>query len=144
MKNHTINYTLFFKLLFIFLASIFVFLLCTLLRALPIGEYLNILYISSTVGFALYFEITYRFCKSYTILIPGWYIPLIVIGGFLLLQLPARIISFTETAVTLPEQSIHLIGILLGFFCYKGDIKQWLVWATGGVLIVWFLCTSLF
>ena len=137
MKNYRVDYTLFCRLLFIFLMGILAFLLCTLLRALPsMGEHFNALYISTPVGFVIYFKLIYELCEKYTQSISTKYIIFCIIGGFLSLQLPIRFISFTETAITLSEQESHLSGILLGYFAYKGHIKTWLAWAIGFLFII--------
>ena len=141
MRNYKVNYTLFCRLLFIFLMAVLTFLLCTPLRALPPGEHFNALYISAPIGFILYYILTYKLCKKYAPLISTKFILFCIIGGFLSLQLPVRIISFTETAITLPEQEIHLSGVILGYFTYKRYIKTWLAW-TMGLFFIIFIFTN--
>lgn len=109
----------------IFIASILIFLVCTPLRSFPAGENFTSTYISAPIGFILYYILTYKLCTRYAYVIRPTIILITIISGFVFLQLPVRIMDFTGTAVTLPEQFIHLTGIILGFLSYRKYIKRW-------------------
>lgn len=136
MKSYQTNYYILTKLLSAFAFSILLFLLCTLIRGLAIGKYFNPIYISSTVGFVLYFILTSKQCHKYSTSIPSWQILISILAGLLVLQLPCRIITFRETLVTLPELTCHLSSILLAYFAYRKELKIWLAWGIGAFFIL--------
>ena len=131
MRSYKTKYNMLSKMLFIFILSILIFLLCTLMRGLPIGRYFNPIYISSTFGFIAYFELTHKTCHKYSQSILTKHIILCIIIGLLVLQLPCRIIAFHETAITLSELNCQLLGILLAYFSYKKHLKTWLARSIG-------------
>ncbi|MBQ8501215.1 MAG: hypothetical protein IJ494_02765 [Bacteroides sp.] len=123
MKHYyEFNRGIFTKSLLILLIGTLIFLSCTFIRALPIGIYFDPLYISSPIGLGAYFVATHKLCNKFSKQIPPWYIPCCMAMGLLILQTPARILAFKETAITLPEVNCHLLGILLGFFSQRKKI----------------------
>ena len=137
---HVINYSNIKKILAINIASIFAFMLCTLLRALPlIGEHFNALYISAPVGFILYHLLTYQLCKRYNVSIRPYIILTIILCTFTMIQLPARFSDFRGSAITLPEQFIHLLGIISGYLNFQKHVKKWATVILGGVCYILFI-----
>ena len=130
---YVINYSNFKKILAINIASIFLFMLCTLLRALPLGEHFNALYISTPVGYILYYILSYQLCKRYNVSIRPWITLTIILCTFILIQLPVRLFDFRWSAITLPEQFIHLLGIISGYLSFQKHIKKWVIIILGGV-----------
>ncbi|HEX8249756.1 MAG TPA: TlpA disulfide reductase family protein [Pyrinomonadaceae bacterium] len=74
---------------------------------------------SSLVGFTAYFFVTiyclFKFEKS----LSARRIFLALAFGLLIVRLPARIIAFEESLVTLPDLLLHFLGIVFGLLCVK-------------------------
>ena len=130
---YVINYSNLKKILAINIASISIFILCTPLRALPLGEHFNALYISTPVGYILYYILSYQLCKRYNVSIRPCITLTIILCTFILIQLPVRLFDFRWSAITLPEQFIHLLGIISGYLSFQKHIKKWVIIILGGV-----------
>jgi thiol-disulfide isomerase/thioredoxin len=84
----------------------------------PLRGYANF-QTSSLVGFVAYFLLTIYLISKFKPLLNDWWIAIIILLGFLILQGPIRVMAFNETLISLPDVAFHLLGIVIGYIYYK-------------------------
>lgn len=120
----------------IIVISIMVFIVIMPIRLIQSTNAVNTIALSTLLSFVLYFFTTSVLCKKYQSTIRASIVLILMILGLLFLQLPLRIMSFSDTLITLPELLISLLGIFFGYLSYlKSKTKNYL-FASGIVLCI--------
>ncbi len=122
----------------IILISLLIFFIIMPVRMIYPTETFNPITLSTLLGFVLYYIATYFLCEKNQKRIKLKKVLILMLFGFLLLQLPLRIISFEDTFVTFPDFLVSLFGLLMGYLSFiKQKIGRYLF--TAGILVCVFM-----
>ncbi|MDR2954699.1 MAG: TlpA family protein disulfide reductase [Prevotella sp.] len=108
------------KISLLSLLSLLIFIIISPLR----GGYIDIggitgFMLSSITGFIVYFVFTYFISSKYDGIVKPLWVLIAIFLGASIIPLFFHIRYWESTLISLPDYCIHLLGILLGFTCFK-------------------------
>lgn len=94
---------------------------------------------SSLYGFILAVLFSFLFIKSYRLAMKPHFVAAYLIIGICFLNVPARIIDFKSTLGSLPDNLIHILGIVTGLLLYQRKKIVRVINISVSVLLVLFI-----